>query len=89
MTQRLSSRHVVGNVGKCYLPWYYVAVTRIRRGGYVFLTWIGDHPPLHVHVLRDGRLVLKWDLERERVMEGQASLRVLELIRELRREGRL
>jgi len=57
--------------------------------GYVFVTWIGDHAPLHVHVLRDGRLVLKWDLERDRAMDGHASARVLKLIRELRREGRL
>ncbi len=89
MTARRSSRYVVGNVSKCYLPWYYVAVTRLRRGGYVFVTWIGDHPPLHVHVLRDGRLILKWNLEKNLPMEGHASARVLELIRELRQEGRL
>ena len=89
MTAPLSSRHVVGNVHKCYLPWYYVAMTRIRRGSYVFMTWIGDHPPLHVHVLRDGRLILKWNLEKDIPMEGTASPRVLELIRELRQEGRL
>ena len=32
---------------------------KIRRGGYVFLTWKGDHSPRHVHVYRDGRLILK------------------------------
>jgi hypothetical protein len=25
-----------------------------RRGGYVFITWKGDHPPRHVHVYRGG-----------------------------------
>jgi hypothetical protein len=25
-------------------------VGKIRRGGYVFLSWKGDHPPRHVHV---------------------------------------
>lgn len=31
---------------------------KVRRGGYVFLTWKGDHTPRHVHVYRDGRLVV-------------------------------
>jgi uncharacterized protein DUF4160 len=64
-------------------------VTRIRRGGYIFVTWIGDHAPLHVHVFRDGRLILKWNLEKDLLMEGKASPRVLELIHELRRDGLL
>ena len=33
---------------------------KIRRGGFVFVTWKGDHSPYHVHVYRDGTLVLKW-----------------------------
>ena len=64
-------------------------MTKIRRGGYVFVTWVGDHAPLHVHVFRNGRLILKWNLEKEMPMEGSASAKVLELIRELRRDGRL
>ncbi len=64
-------------------------MTKIRRGGYVFLTWTGDHPPRHVHVLRDGRLVVKWDLELHRPMEGSATGRLVGLIRELEEEGRL
>ena len=23
---------------------------KVRRGGYVFEWWIGDHPPRHIHV---------------------------------------
>ncbi len=64
-------------------------MTRIRRGGFIFLTWKGDHPPYHVHVFRDGQLILKWDLERNRSMEGQSSAFLLDLIRELRESGRL
>ena len=62
---------------------------KIRRGGYVFVSWKGDHVPRHVHVYRDGRLLLKWDLESRRVMKGTASRRILELIRKLEFEGRL
>jgi hypothetical protein len=64
-------------------------VTRIRRGGYVFLTWSGDHPPRHVHVLRHGRLVLKWDLERGRPMQGLVPAKLVALVRELEEEGLL
>ena len=38
---------------------------KYRRGGYVFITWKGDHPPRHVHVYRDGKLIVKWDLDNE------------------------
>lgn len=64
-------------------------MSKRRRGGYVFITWKGDHSPRHVHVYRGGRLVVKWDLERGRAMRGAASARVLQLIDELLREGQL
>jgi hypothetical protein len=62
---------------------------KIRRGNYVFLTWAGDHSPRHVHVYRNGKLVLKWDLENETSMKGKATRAILELIRELQEEGLL
>ncbi len=62
---------------------------KIRRGGYVFLAWAGDHGPRHVHVYRNGRLVVKWDPDHNVAMEGEASRTILRLIAELREEGRL
>ena len=62
---------------------------KIRRGNYVFLGWIGDHSPRHVHVYRDGRFVVKWDLDHWRPMEGRASARVVKLMEELVIERRL
>ena len=62
---------------------------KIRRGGYVFLTWRSDHPPRHVHVYRDRRLVVKWDLDNAKPMKGTASRRVRALIEELEAEGLL
>ena len=53
------------------------------------MTWKGDHPPRHVHVYEDGRLVAKWDLERDETMEGFAPKRVRKLIHELEQEGLL
>ena len=62
---------------------------KLRRGGYIFVSWKGDHSPRHVHVYRDGRLVVKWDLDHEMVMKGNAPRRVVELIKQLEAEGLL
>jgi hypothetical protein len=64
-------------------------MTKIRRGNFIFLSWIGDHSPRHVHVYKDGKLVVKWDLENSRAMEGKATRRVLEHIQSLVKKGRL
>jgi hypothetical protein len=62
---------------------------KIRRGGYVFVTWKSDHPPRHVHVYREGRLVVKWDLDNNQAMTGRAPRKVLDLIAEIEAEGLL
>jgi len=62
---------------------------KIKRGGYVFITWKGDHPPRHVHVYRDGALIVKWDLEKSEPMKGEASSRIRKLFAELVTEGLL
>ena len=66
-----------------------MSMARIRRGGYIFLTWVGDHSPRHVHVYRDGKLVVKWDLDNRMPMVGEANRRILSLIDELEAEGLL
>ena len=62
---------------------------KLRRGGYIFIAWKSDHPPRHVHVYRDGKLVVKWDLDNRKAMKGTVSRKVLELIAELESEGLL
>jgi hypothetical protein len=49
---------------------------KILRGGYVFVTWKGDHSPRHVHVYRDGALMEKWDLDNREPMMGKVTPRV-------------
>ena len=66
-----------------------IYMTKIRRGNYIFLTWTGDHSPRHVHVYRDGKLVVKWDLRNQKPMKGNANRRVRELISQLEAEGLL
>ena len=64
-----------------------MTVGKIRRSNFVLLTWIGDHSPRHVHIYRDGKLVLKWNLDAWVPMKGQATARLLKLLAELRSEG--
>jgi hypothetical protein len=60
---------------------------KVRRGDYVFVTWKGDHSPRHVHVFKGKRLVLKWNLDDRLPMKGNPTARVLQLIRQLEKEG--
>jgi hypothetical protein len=62
---------------------------KIRRGGYIFVSWKSDHPPRHVHVYREGTLIVKWDLDNDRPMKGAASPAIRALLRALEAEGRL
>lgn len=62
---------------------------RIRRGGYVFITWVGDHAPRHVHVFRDNVLVLKWDLDAWVPIHGQPTRALFSVLCDLRNEGLL
>ena len=64
-------------------------MSKIRKGNYIFLTWKGDHTPQHVHVYKNGKFILKWDLEARETMKGQATRRIIELIQELESEGLL
>lgn len=62
---------------------------KIRRGGFVFRFRKTDHAPRHVHVYRDGKLIVKWNLEDRISMKGRPPSRVVELIESLQREGLL
>ncbi|MBN1607675.1 MAG: hypothetical protein JW940_13645 [Polyangiaceae bacterium] len=64
-------------------------MAKVRRGNLVFLTWAGDHSPRHVHVYRDGTLVLKWNLDASAPMKGTPTAKLIKLIATLRKEGLL
>jgi hypothetical protein len=42
-----------------------------------------------VHVYRNERFVVKWDLENDQPMIGKATTRLIELIHELDEEGKI
>jgi hypothetical protein len=87
--QRRASGSRKGRSCICYHRWYHFQVAKLRRGNYVFLTWKGDHGPRHVHVYRDGRLVLKWNLDESVPMKGNPDARLVQLIARLKKEGAL
>ncbi|HJW37703.1 MAG TPA: hypothetical protein VJ420_03685 [Candidatus Udaeobacter sp.] len=64
---------------------------RVRRGGYILIWWIGDHRPRHVHVYGDdANFITRMNLETMQPMDvPKVDKRIVDLIRELRREGRL
>ncbi len=62
---------------------------KIRRGNFIFVTWIGDHAPRHVHIFKRNKLLLKFDLERKKVIEGRINSRIVRLIETLIEEGLL
>jgi hypothetical protein len=49
----------------------------------------GAITPRHVHVYRDDRLIVKWDLDNQKAMQGAITRRILDLIAELESEGLL
>ena len=62
---------------------------KIRRGNFVFVTYVGDRSPRHMHVYRDANLIVIWDLESSCDMEGKSTRKIRDLISELKAEGLL
>ena len=64
---------------------------RIRRGGYIFIWWKGDHDPRHVHVYgKSGKLISRVNLATMEPMDAtRIDRRIFAIIRDLRKEGRL
>ncbi|MDB6022159.1 MAG: hypothetical protein JWQ04_2016 [Pedosphaera sp.] len=64
---------------------------KIRRGGYIFLWWIGDHGPRYVHVFdKNCKLISRVNLEMLQPMDiPKIDNKVIQLIRDLQAEGRL
>ena len=60
---------------------------RIRRGGYIFEFWVGDHPPRHVHVIKSRKLLAQVELdEKLTLMEGKINRRIQKILKKLMEE---
>jgi hypothetical protein len=64
---------------------------KVRRGGYIFEWWIGDHTPRHVHVSdSNGELLGRVALEDFQSLDDwKAPKKVVVIIRQLIDEDRL
>ena len=64
---------------------------KIRRGGYIIFWWKGDHEPPHVHVKKtSGRKLGRVNLvTMEGLEDWTPSQKLIDIIEELKREGRL
>ena len=62
-------------------------MTKIKKGDFIFFTWKGDHSPYHVHIFKNNKLFLKWNLEENLVMEGKITKKLRKLIDKLCKEG--
>ena len=61
---------------------------RIKRGGYIFETWVGDHLPPHVHVWKDRKLIAKVEIgDKLYVMKGRINKRIRVILKMLINEG--
>lgn len=61
---------------------------KVRQGNFIFLSWIGDHGN-HVHVYRNGKLIVKYDLDEEKIMKGKTSKRIFKIIKRLKKERKI
>lgn len=64
---------------------------KVRRGGYLFIWWKGDHDPRHVHVFDNrNRLLGRVSVpELEQLDAWRPPRKVVEILHALRDEGRL
>jgi hypothetical protein len=64
---------------------------KVRRGGYIFEWWIGDHSPRHVHISdSDGKLLGRVALENMQSLDDwKPPRKVVDIIQQLQNEERL
>ncbi len=62
---------------------------KLKRGGFIIIWWIGDHPPKHVHVFKEGQELAKVTIPDLKPLSGKISSKMLKTLRELIKEGKL
>jgi len=75
--------------GNTYAWESFDAVVMSSSGGRVTIHLDTSMYTRHVHVYRNRKLVVKWDLDNKKPMVGVAPRKLLDLIRDLETEGRL
>jgi hypothetical protein len=60
---------------------------RWKRFGIVVVQYATDHGPPHGHIFRDGKRLLKFNIEDWETMEGEMTSSARKALEALRREG--
>lgn len=61
-------------------------MSRIKRGGYIIEWWMGDHPPRHVHVFRDGKEIAKVKVPSLGLLSGKMNRKLRKILMKLMEE---
>jgi hypothetical protein len=64
-------------------------VGKFGKDGFIFRIWKGDHLPRHVHVYKNEKLVLKWNLDNGKPMKGKMTGKIKRALDKLIEEGKL
>ena len=62
---------------------------RVKRGGYLIEWWMGDHTPKHVHIYKEGELVVKVQVPEMIILSGKVSKKLKKILGKLLQEGKL
>ena len=60
---------------------------RLKRGNYIFVWYLSDHPPPRVHIYEKGREVAKYNLVNRCLIKGSVGKKLEKLISDLINEG--
>jgi hypothetical protein len=55
-------------------------LTKKSVGGFIFESYVGDHPPLHVHVFRGEDFIGRWDIENQVAMDRPFSRKAVKAL---------
>lgn len=61
---------------------------KIRSGNCIFVWFIGDHCPAHVHIYKHSRLLARWNLEDWQPLSGAINSHIEKILHELIAEGK-
>jgi hypothetical protein len=56
---------------------------RIKRGGYLFEWWMGDHYPKHIHIYKNRKEIAKIRIPEMIVLKGKVNKNLRKIIEKL------
>ncbi len=56
---------------------------RIKRGGYLFEWWMGDHYPKHIHIYKNRKEIAKLRIPEMIILKGKLNKKLRKIIEKL------